>query len=420
MEKVFFPYIESMDGFEFENLISKLLVKMGFEVEETKQTADGGVDVIARSHKPISGGLYIVQCKRQMANVGEPVIRDLYGVVGHNNASKGILITTADYTRQATQFAKNKPLELMNGDQLRLLLINHGMIDKSQEEGKIYLLSESMRKFCRGLNSIKKKTDAVIEKDKVIEFYGTRDCTFPDFLNWIVKSNLMDTISSAMQALAIVCQQTVAEANTGIPNEVVKARLSSIQEQISIMLRIRTNIRDKRLEEPYVELKRAILKVIDSTLQQISDFWGKIVKLLDWDGKVSTNDPHIKIEFSPDISQELEHATSVMESSTKLFEDQKKKQGCFIATTVYGNTMDIRVQQLRKYRDYILIRAYYGRLLIASYYHIGPFLSRVIGKIPFLKSLFKIICDLFLRLAIKKINKHEVSMYSINQECKND
>ena len=402
MNNGFFSYIESMDGFEFEHLISKLLVKMGFEVEETKQTGDSGVDVIARSRKPISGGLYIIQCKRQMANVGEPVIRDLYGVVGHNNASKGVLITTADYTQQATQFAKNKPLELMNGDQLRILLINHGMINKSQEEGKIYVLSESMRKFCRELNSIKKKIDAVIEKDKVVEFYGTQDCDFPDFVNLINKSDLMGTLSSAMQTLAIVCQQTVAEANTGISNEVVKARLSSIQEQTSIMLRIRTKIRDKRLEEPYVELKRATLKLIDSILQQISNFWGEIVKLLDWDGKVSINDPHIKIEFSPDISQESEHATNVMESTRKLLEEQNKKQGCFIATAVYGDIMDIRVQQLRKYRDEILLRKIYGRLLISSYYQIGPVLSRIVERNPSLKKPFKVLCDLVLRLPINK------------------
>ena len=36
--------------------------------------------MIAYNHEPVLSGKYIIQCKRYSGSVGEPIIRDLYGV----------------------------------------------------------------------------------------------------------------------------------------------------------------------------------------------------------------------------------------------------------------------------------------------------------------------------------------------------
>ena len=82
-----FNEIDSLGGHEFEELIVKLLEKMGFDIGERKLAADGGIDIIAKNTKPLLEGLYIIQCKRYSKKVGEPVIRDLYGVVHSKNAN---------------------------------------------------------------------------------------------------------------------------------------------------------------------------------------------------------------------------------------------------------------------------------------------------------------------------------------------
>ena len=87
--------IDSLDGHRFELVAASLLQKMGLEVEQTKRTADGGIDVIARSDKSITGGTFAVQCKRYSSKVGVKPVRELYGVVSHVGASKGILITNS-------------------------------------------------------------------------------------------------------------------------------------------------------------------------------------------------------------------------------------------------------------------------------------------------------------------------------------
>lgn len=113
----------TMDGYEFEDYISNLFRGLGFEVEATNYSNDGGVDLVATYNQPIFAGKYIIQCKNWISPVGQPEVRDLYGVVMDQRANKGILITPSDYTQQAYDFANGKNIELINGDMLRKLLV---------------------------------------------------------------------------------------------------------------------------------------------------------------------------------------------------------------------------------------------------------------------------------------------------------
>lgn len=111
----------TINGYEFEDYVSNILRDMGFEIEQTTYSNDGGIDIIANYNKPIFSGRYIVQCKNWQGSVGAPEIRDLYGVVMDQRANKGILITPSDFTEQAYEFAKGKNIELINGDILTKL-----------------------------------------------------------------------------------------------------------------------------------------------------------------------------------------------------------------------------------------------------------------------------------------------------------
>ena len=58
--------------------------------------------------------------------MGVSAVRDLYGTVLNEGATKGILVTTSDYGSDAYEFAKGKPLTLLNGSNLLFLLEKHG------------------------------------------------------------------------------------------------------------------------------------------------------------------------------------------------------------------------------------------------------------------------------------------------------
>lgn len=119
--------INSLSGVEFERVCKDLLENMGFSVETTKTTGDGGIDLIAHNFQPLLSGKYIIQCKRYTGSVGEPVIRDLYGVVTAERANKGILMTTGHFTKSAISFSNGKPIELIDGVKLKELLSNYGL-----------------------------------------------------------------------------------------------------------------------------------------------------------------------------------------------------------------------------------------------------------------------------------------------------
>jgi hypothetical protein len=115
---------ELMTGYEFEEYIAKFFKVNGFEVQQTSYSHDGGIDLIAFCNDPIYSGKYIIQCKKYKDTlVGQPVIRDLYGVVMSENANKGILITTSDFTEDAQTFARHKNIELINGTMLARLIV---------------------------------------------------------------------------------------------------------------------------------------------------------------------------------------------------------------------------------------------------------------------------------------------------------
>lgn len=122
--------LAAMDWQDFEHLIRELFAKefnqSGGEVKITRASKDGGVDAVAFDPDPIRGGKIVIQAKRYTNVVGVSAVRDLYGTVLNEGATKGILVSTADYGPDAYGFAKDKPLTLLNGNNLLHLLHKHG------------------------------------------------------------------------------------------------------------------------------------------------------------------------------------------------------------------------------------------------------------------------------------------------------
>ena len=110
------------DGLELEATSKQVLEKLGMEARTTQVTGDGGIDIEAYDTRPIFAGKYIIQCKDWEQPVGVTEVRELYGVMMHAGAIKGILISTGTFTKQAYEFAKGKPLELIDGERLRGLI----------------------------------------------------------------------------------------------------------------------------------------------------------------------------------------------------------------------------------------------------------------------------------------------------------
>jgi restriction system protein len=122
--------LAEMDWEDFEQLIRDVFEKEfsadGGEVKITRASRDHGVDAVAFDPDPIRGGKIVIQAKRYTDTVSVSAVRDLYGTILNEGANKGILVTTADYGPDSYEFAKGKPITLLNGSELLYLLQKHG------------------------------------------------------------------------------------------------------------------------------------------------------------------------------------------------------------------------------------------------------------------------------------------------------
>jgi restriction system protein len=121
-------HIKTMKPYDFENLVSQLLLALGFEeVEVTSRSNDGGIDV--RGTLVVGDVIrtrLAVQVKRWKNNVQAPVIQQVRGSLGTHE--QGLIITTSDFSKGAREEATRAnatPVGLMDGEQLVDLLIQN-------------------------------------------------------------------------------------------------------------------------------------------------------------------------------------------------------------------------------------------------------------------------------------------------------
>ncbi len=96
--------LRKLEWHRFETLCAEYFRTLDKGVETVTHGADGGID--ARIYAHDSQFLeYAVQCKAWNSQVGIKPVRELFGVMAHESAGKGIFMTTSTFTDDATKFA---------------------------------------------------------------------------------------------------------------------------------------------------------------------------------------------------------------------------------------------------------------------------------------------------------------------------
>lgn len=106
--------LRNLSPTDFENMVVELYTALGHKARRTGATGDHGIDVLVHAN---NGEKWIVQCKRWRGTVGEPIVRDFHGAMQHEKADKGAIITTGKFTAQARDWARGKPITLLEGDE---------------------------------------------------------------------------------------------------------------------------------------------------------------------------------------------------------------------------------------------------------------------------------------------------------------
>ena len=113
----------------FEQTVLDLLEAIGYgRGQHLGRTGDGGIDGIINPDPLGLDGIY-VQAKRWTKPVGEPEIRTFSGSLDPHGATRGLLITTSEFTDTARRTAEmistgNKRIRLVDGEELGQLMIS--------------------------------------------------------------------------------------------------------------------------------------------------------------------------------------------------------------------------------------------------------------------------------------------------------
>lgn len=99
---------------QFEEFVGFLFRQMGYTARIVGQTGDEGIDIELRRAGEPGGPRIVAQCKRYRGSVGQPIVREFYGSFA-DQATEGYLVTTGTFTDPAREWARSRPLHLVDG-----------------------------------------------------------------------------------------------------------------------------------------------------------------------------------------------------------------------------------------------------------------------------------------------------------------
>jgi len=106
---------------EFEELVAELMMRDGWRVDLTKQSRDGGCDLICLKSMDDMEFKLIGECKRNAVNrkIGVGILRGLQTVISDESAHKGAIFTTSYFTKDSVDYSNRydpKKIELRDLD----------------------------------------------------------------------------------------------------------------------------------------------------------------------------------------------------------------------------------------------------------------------------------------------------------------
>ncbi len=164
--------LSSMPLAQFKEMVTGLLVKMGFDVKKVKSVPGGTLQVQADFSHPVLGGNYLVLARQfpETAPVHADLVRELDEVTREESCKRGIYIVTAQFTEEAKNITKKLAVDLVDGKLLNELLEapaydNHWTFRIVDEKGVVTDLSRmSLLNFEQEVDQFLKSVGFRVEK----------------------------------------------------------------------------------------------------------------------------------------------------------------------------------------------------------------------------------------------------------------
>lgn len=124
--------VDGMDGFEFEAFLVNVFQTIGFDVKETKKTADQGADLFVSRF----GKTMVIQAKNYTGSVGNAAVQQAISAKAFYGCDEAMVVTNSYYTKSASELATTAGVRLIDRDALQGYLddYNQKLIEAFQAE----------------------------------------------------------------------------------------------------------------------------------------------------------------------------------------------------------------------------------------------------------------------------------------------
>ncbi|MBN0979738.1 restriction endonuclease [Pseudomonas hygromyciniae] len=124
--------VDGMDGFQFEAFLVEIFQTIGYDVKETKKTADQGADLFVSRF----GKNMVIQAKNYTGSVGNSAVQQAISAKAFYGCDEAMVVTNSYFTRSAKELASTAAVRLVDREGLQHYLddYNQKLIEMFQAE----------------------------------------------------------------------------------------------------------------------------------------------------------------------------------------------------------------------------------------------------------------------------------------------
>lgn len=126
--------VDAMDGFQFEAFLAEVFQTLGFDVKETKKTADQGADLFVSRF----GKNMVIQAKNYTGSVGNAAVQQAISAKAFYGCDEAMVVTNSYYTKSAKDLATTAGVRLVDREGMQTYLddYNQKLIEVFQAESE--------------------------------------------------------------------------------------------------------------------------------------------------------------------------------------------------------------------------------------------------------------------------------------------
>lgn len=275
-------------------------------------------------------------------------------------------------------------------------------VDTSDELANLYQIARRAKKDNNSENAAK-YYEMVLMRDPVsweasfyVVYFKAMECKISQIQSAIISvTNCIDTVLELIKD-NVTSKDEQKAAYTEVANRVMIISDMLINGAKSYYDGIDKEIRSNHDTQEFVSNGLEAVKCVYILGDTIDFFFGSDMEANQlsasaWRQGVAWHQYFMPSLANKDVNRDTvnEYTSKIEKYDSEYKAPEENVGGCYIATSVYGSYDCPQVWTLRRFRDYILAKTWYGRVFIRVYYAVSPTIVKWFGHSKLFKKIWK-------------------------------